>query len=259
MSASNQHLMKVKVAVAIVLASVATIRADDTIAKVQQALKDQGFYYGEVTGEKNTATNDAIRRYQIRSGLQITGELNDETLRSLQSSASASPSPFDRAIASTAPSPNGDTSDLRDEPAAPGAGAPVRPLQPFNQVPPDRQPDTPNGRLFTPSPNGLFAGTPYETAPPDVQRRVIVDAQRRLARRGLFKGEIDGSYGAPLEFSLRAYQTRTGLPPTGRLDLETLAALRLLPGAQMPVWVPNRGMRGPPVQEPPVRGEWVRP
>jgi len=56
--------------------------------------------------------------------------------------------------------------------------------------------------------------------------------------------------------SLRAYQARTRLPITGRLDLETLAALRLLPRPREPVYDPSRKrMRPPP--EPPVRGEWV--
>ena len=34
-----------------------------------------------------------------------------------------------------------------------------------------------------------------------------------------------------MELSLRAYQARTRLPVTGRLDLETLAALALVAGA----------------------------
>jgi peptidoglycan hydrolase-like protein with peptidoglycan-binding domain len=250
--AASKHLVKLKFGLAILAASFAIARGDDTVAKVQQALKDQGFYYGEVTGEKNTATSDAIRRYQIRNGLQITGELNDETLRSLQKNASASTA--DRSVAPTAPAPNPDTSDLRDQSAGTSAGPRSVPLQPFNQAPPDRGTEAPEAGLRVPSSNGLFAGTPYETAPLEVQRRVIVDAQRRLARRGLFKSEIDGAYGPALEFSLRAYQSRVGLATTGRFDLETLAALQLLPGPQMPVWAPNRGWR-----EPPVRGEWVRP
>jgi peptidoglycan hydrolase-like protein with peptidoglycan-binding domain len=249
--------MKIKIALLFVLAPFAGLRADDAIAQAQQALKDQGFYYGEVSGQKNTATSDAIRRYQIRNGLQITGELNDETVRSLQSTASASPA--DRAPLAAAPTPNPDASDLRDESARGGAGTRSPPVQPFNQQPAEGEPDVSNGGVMLPPRNGLLAGTPYETAPPEVQRKVIVSAQRRLARHGLFKDEIDGSYGPALEFSVRAYQARVGLPPTGRLDLETLAALRLLPGAKTPVWTPRRGWRGPPIAEPPVRGEWVRP
>src|SRR5437868_15314398 len=60
--------------------------ADPAIQSVQQALKDQKFYYGKITGEKNADTTAAIRRYQIRNGLQVTGEVDSETLRSLSTS-----------------------------------------------------------------------------------------------------------------------------------------------------------------------------
>src|SRR5206468_10793973 len=64
-------------------------RADQTVQSVQQALKDQGFYYGNVTGEKSAETTAAIRRYQIRNGLQVTGDINPETLQSLNMSSSS--------------------------------------------------------------------------------------------------------------------------------------------------------------------------
>src|SRR5205085_11269428 len=60
-----------------------SVRADDLIQNVQQALKDEGYYFGEVTGTKDAGTTAAIRRYQIRNGLQISGDLNEETLKSL--------------------------------------------------------------------------------------------------------------------------------------------------------------------------------
>ncbi|MDQ3414177.1 MAG: peptidoglycan-binding protein, partial [Verrucomicrobiota bacterium] len=69
--------------VILLLAGAGWLRADQTTSAVQEALKDQGFYYGDVTGEKNADTTAAIRRYQIRNGLQITGEIDAETLRSL--------------------------------------------------------------------------------------------------------------------------------------------------------------------------------
>src|SRR6266699_3436686 len=78
----------------VVLSLLGSVRADETIQSVQQALTDQGFYYGNVTGEKSAETTAAVRRYQIRNGLQVTGELNSETLRSLNvSSNSASSRP----------------------------------------------------------------------------------------------------------------------------------------------------------------------
>ena len=82
---------------------------------------------------------------------------------------------------------------------------------------------------------------------------MILSAQNILARRGLYRGAFDGNAGPDLEFSLRAYQARVRLPVTGRLDLETLAALELLPGANAPVYLPRRR----PLREEPVRGEWI--
>jgi peptidoglycan hydrolase-like protein with peptidoglycan-binding domain len=243
--------MRTLTALLVLLGTIALTRADQTIESAQQTLKDQGFYYGEITGEKNADTIAAIRRYQIRNGLQVTGELNDETLRSLRSSASASSQP----AATNPPSPTPDTSDLRDDSSHEAAVA-----TPSTTTPQDRQsyPRPPESAPSTAG--GSFAGTPFDGAPPDVQRNVVVSAQTALARLGLYRNEIDGVFGPSLEFSLRAYQARVGLPITGRLDLETLAALALLPGANTPVYTsPRRIWRGRPVPEPPVRGEWVRP
>lgn len=239
--------MKAKVAALILLGSVGLMRADQRIESVQQALKDQGFYYGEITGEANANLTAAIRRYQIRNGLQVNGELNSETLRSLGIDSSAPARP----AAKTTPLPSPGLPDLRDQSS--GEAAPVTPpaTQPFANAPQDRQ-IYPSGPVMPGrSPGGLLAGTPYEAAPPRVQHNVVVSAQIALARHGLYRNEIDGAYGPAMELSLRAYQARTRLPITGRLDLETLAALRLLPRPREPVYDPlRRRMRprpGPPV------------
>src|SRR6266550_1036710 len=77
------------------------VRADQTVQSVQQALKDQGFYYGNVTGDKSAETTAAVRRYQIRNGLQVTGEMNPETLRSLNvnSKSASSSQPASKSVA----------------------------------------------------------------------------------------------------------------------------------------------------------------
>ena len=244
--------MKAKVAALIFLGSVALMRADQTVEHVQQVLKDQGFYYGEVTGEANANLTAAIRRYQIRNGLQVNGELNSETLHSLGIGSFAPARPAPKII----PSPSPGLPDLRDQSSHETARVTPPISQPFANAPQDRQiyPSSP----VTPgmSPGGLLAGTPYEAAPPDVQHNVVISAQIALARRGLYRAEIDGTYGSAMELSLRAYQARTRLPVTGRLDLETLAALRLLPRPREPVYDPS-GKRLRPRPGPPVRGEWV--
>src|SRR6184192_4713690 len=108
--------MTTKLAAVIFLGSIMLIRADQLVERAQQTLKDQGFYYGEVTGEMNANVTAAIRRYQIRNGLQVSGELNSETLQSLgiNSSGSARPAP---------------------KPASPKPAQPVNPSGPPSNAP----------------------------------------------------------------------------------------------------------------------------
>src|SRR6266481_7339447 len=186
--------MKIKTVVVIVFASAVLLRADQMIMNVQQALKDQGFYYGEITGEKNADTIAAIRRYQIRSGLPITGELNDETLRSLRSAPSAST----EAAAPNTSSPKADKPVIRDEPSRETAAIPPAPVQPSIAPPQDRQMYSSNPDAVAPSTEGSFAGTPYANASPQVQRDVVVSAQMALLRRGFYRGEVDGVYDSTL-------------------------------------------------------------
>src|SRR3954470_22407051 len=79
----NQARMNRKTfAAAVILFTTCSLAwADEATELAQQKLKDQGFYYGEITGKQDADTTAAIRRYQIRNGLQITGNLNPETLK----------------------------------------------------------------------------------------------------------------------------------------------------------------------------------
>ena len=245
--------MRIKIAALIFIGSTMLMRADQLVESVQQALKDQGFYYGEINGEKNANLAAAVRRYQIRNGLQVNGELNSETLQSLGINSSAS------ARRATKPaSPRAAESAQQSEPPSneTANASPAAPIQPFGNAPPDQQVYPSNRVPPGTSPGGILARTPFETAPAGVQRNVILSAQIALARRGLYHEEIDGAFGPAMEFSLRAYQARTRLPVTGRLDLETLAALQLLPGPLGRFYDPSRRRMHPP-PGPPAHGQWV--
>ena len=226
------------------LAGSTILRADQITAAVQQALKDQGFYYGQVTGGKDTDTKAAIRRYQIRNGLQITGEIDAETLRSLGIGPDA---------VRQAPQAQPRATPAEQEEEAPTQSAEVNP-------PSDYQP--PNGPApgYAPAPrlnqSEVFTGTPYEMAPPDLQRHVIVGAQALLTRYGLYRAGIDGEFGPATVAALRAFQVRARLAPDGRLNMPTLAALGLLPGQHRPGFIPPRA---PFFGRPVYRGEWVPP
>lgn len=53
------------------------------VTQIQQKLKDQGFYYGEVDGIYGKNTENAVIKYQQSKGLRIDGIAGSETLNSL--------------------------------------------------------------------------------------------------------------------------------------------------------------------------------
>src|SRR3954451_17093554 len=81
--------------------------AEPAVESAQKKLKDDGFYYGEINGKKDADTTAAIRRYQIRNGVQINGELNPETLRSLGLASKPASTPPTRPAHTPGPTPPG--------------------------------------------------------------------------------------------------------------------------------------------------------
>ena len=68
---------------AIRLVSAEEPSADSRVALVQEALKLQHFYYGDVDGKMDCATQGALRRFQFRHGLPGTGAMDDATVEAL--------------------------------------------------------------------------------------------------------------------------------------------------------------------------------
>ena len=189
----------------ITLCAVSLVHADQAIRSLQQTLKNQGFYYGAVTGDKSAETTAAIRRYQIRNGLQVTGEINEETLRSVNPNAVAS-----------APQPASKPAATQPSSVRPNASARLTQSSP---PPLFRQPDR---ALET---NPPYSASFYQSPPLRVNRRMIAGAQYQLMSRGYYRGRVDGKNGSRTAFAVRAFQSSAGLPPTGRLDIETIKAL----------------------------------
>jgi peptidoglycan hydrolase-like protein with peptidoglycan-binding domain len=210
-------------------------------------LKGLGFYYGEVDGKKNAETTAAIRRYQIRNGLEVTGTLTQDTLAAMGMGpkkappvAAVKPAPV-APPEKTAPPVNlrreqsaeeSDRKFLLEEDAraaAPDAVAPLAP--PYPAEPRDRSIIDPPAPLDAPSPDFpvLFAGTPYARAPLSVQRQALRKAQAVLADQGFYRDVVDGLPGPATEEAILSFQHSERLTMTGRLDVETLDELRLLP------------------------------
>jgi len=72
----------------------------------------------------------------------------------------------------------------------------------------------------------------YEPAPVVVGREargdLAVDVQRVLARKGYYRGVVDGELGPQSRSAIRAWQADAGLRVTGQLDTPTLRSLALL-------------------------------
>lgn len=268
------------------LLSLATLAyADEQTQEVQQALKDQGFYYGTVDGQPGPETDAAIRRYQIRQGLDVTGKLDAQTLSSLNLTAGSQgngntleavpPPPSDTADSQAAPTDTpppkvvqSDHDFLQNQPdtatptpapqeeeEAPRA-VPVYPEAPDQAEPAPApevaQPAPPpyEGQTVPPQYSDFFQRTPYENAPPEVQRSTVQQAQARLARQGFYQGVADGELSNSFRRAIAAYQRDDDLPPTGRLDMDTLDDLNLLPRHH--VFIAPPGPFGPVF-----RGIWV--
>lgn len=259
--------MKASFLALLALAAVAT--ADDRLRDVQAALKNQGFYYGEVDGSEGTETTAALRRFQIRNGLEVTGKLNDQTLTALgmapPKTAAAPPAPKAPPAAkpgsdqvnppgiNTPPPPAPDArtarprQDLLREMAPEGEGGGLRaprgyPDDPAVVDPPSAIPSAVDNEEY----ETFFHGTPYASAPLEVQFEVVRRAQQLLATSGFYRGAINGQPATLTADALFLYQTKHRLPRTGRLDLQTLADLNLLPGrgsdapAGRPFYDPSR-------------------
>jgi peptidoglycan hydrolase-like protein with peptidoglycan-binding domain len=216
---------KLLVTALLFLAALSTAWADPAIEAAQDKLKDGGFYYGEINGKKDADTTAAIRRYQIRNGLQITGELNTETQRALGLTSKPATTPATRPAQTPGPTPPG---FLEETPAPTATPAPRSAPREESEV--EEAPVSPQSPRVESA--GVLAETPYEGAPPQVQQDIVSRAQVILMRQGFYRDEIDGLYGPAMNFALRNYQARFGLRPSGRLDVETLAALSLLPEQQ---------------------------
>lgn len=242
-----------------------SVHADEAVLSAQRSLKELGFYRGAEDGTVNVLFKGALRRFQIHRGLTPTGELDAATKAAMQEAASEPPAPA-TAPAPTAPAQEettrGDDSvsgevQRSDRDFLNQGSAPAAPPQP---PPPASRPVEP--RPMPPAPAGpppgyggygdLFRGTPYHNAPPPVQQSTLLAAQKVMARQRLYQGPLDGVPGVRTAAAIDAYQRNHRLRRSGRLDLETLAVMRLLPVAGVPVDDRRRG--GPPPPRRAVRG-----
>ena len=87
-----------------------------------------------------------------------------------------------------------------------------------------------------------------------MQQGTIRKAQKFLKDQGFFHESLDGRPSPGLEEGILGYQRMIKLPLTGRFDIETLGAMRLLPGRG---GAPMQPAPRPATSGKPLRGVWV--
>ncbi|HEV7869265.1 MAG TPA: peptidoglycan-binding domain-containing protein [Chthoniobacteraceae bacterium] len=111
------------------------------LASVQKTLKEQQFYFGEVTGTLDAETRAAFRRFQIHRGLPVTGEMDTATLENLQTAATDTGSRSVRALAQESAQDDQEflerleSADPPEAATAPRVQAAVPPPRPIEQAP----------------------------------------------------------------------------------------------------------------------------
>lgn|SRR5436190_1925562 len=58
--------------------------ANSSVSQVQEALAREGFYHGAIDGSVGPATRNALRQFQIRHGLEVTGQIDGQVLQALR-------------------------------------------------------------------------------------------------------------------------------------------------------------------------------
>lgn len=246
-------------ALCLAFALATSLRADDDLRRYQQSLREQGFFYGQADGKPSEETTQAVRRFQIRNSLPVTGTLDAATRRAIESNvegprgarpAPANPdNPEPRMPSEVVVDP---TPARKTKPLTPRPGATPAPTRPATSPPPSSRYENDPAPTAAPTPRApavrpptaapgeeigrpgerfagpaspIFIGGPYESAPPFVQSSILGRVQVALAQRGFYQGDTSGRAGPRTQQAVRDFQASSGLRMSGRLDAPTLRAL----------------------------------
>jgi len=173
----------------------------ERVRQVQTALKARGFDPGTVDGMMGPKTMMAIRNFQSSKAITASGMIDEQTLTALQiKSATGSAT---NAQSARPPGQNTQSSS--------NVG---------NSQLPQQQSQIPEALPRTEQSVGDIGVGPTASDREDVRQ-----AQMALKNRGYDPGEMNGMVSSQTQVAIRQFQTANSLPVTGKLDLQTQAAL----------------------------------
>jgi len=169
----------------------------DEIRNAQQALKDKGMYTGPVDGSMNADTRKALRDFQQKNNLKVTGTLDHETTAAL-------------GITSEHPTTTGRTRTPETKPSETTGTTTAKP----------------ETKGTTSTKSGTAGETPKRQKgarkqTSSISKNKVRETQAALKKEGFDPGPIDGILGPRTMNALRSYQSHNGLEVTGTLTAET--------------------------------------
>lgn len=232
----------------------------EAVSELQALLKLLGFYTGAIDGVYRESTGRAVSAFQQSAGLQSDGIVGAETWAKLlppsppvrrEASGSVTPSPTPANPASTAPAApasNGSAAAITPlspgasssfpsptavSPAAPAPTAQIPTLAPANSPspasPPASSPSSPPASSSPAVPSRPESGASASVDLPilriGTRGTAVIGLQERLKAIGLFKGAIDGVFGAETQEAVKAAQRNFNLDADGIVGPATWLAL----------------------------------
>lgn len=203
------------------------LREAPPLIELQTKLAALGDFHGKPDGMPSTETARAIRRFQIRSGLPVTGEADAETWRRIR--LEVEQGVRDGALPPEAAGPSSESAAPPRGAANGPGGAPAQPF--FSDTPADAAAARGPGGAEPEGPGAALRYSRFAASPEPVQRAVLADATAALAARRLLvlsDGEEAPWLSPAFAAALREFQAAEGLTRSGVLDDPTLERLGLI-------------------------------
>ena len=206
----------------------------EQVRRLQQRLKDLGYYTGSVDGRYGSGTQAAVMAFQLRNSLTVDGKAGPATQRLLYgSSASITYSAMPMGDDGTAVRNlqytlyelgyyDGSIDGVYGQTTSDA----VRAFQIQNRLTVDGKAGTETlKKLYSRDARSATAAqTSYESVRPGARGNEVVEIQECLEQMG-FLDEVNGEYDAKTEAAVRAFQKANGLTADGIAGNQTLMVL----------------------------------
>ncbi len=175
-----------------------------SVKKVQERLRELGYYSGSIDGDYGAGTESAVRAFQKANGLDVDGKVGSKTLAKLNSSTAK---------------------------AARKRSATATPTSKRTATATPRKTTAPK-RTATPTPRKT--ATPKPTSTPKTENTYLRSGdsgaavkrmQERLISLGYLSGKANSDFGSATELAVRAFQKQAGLWEDGVAGPKTLSKL----------------------------------